>query len=80
MAKKRKADIANPIISGDAMDQFGFSRKWLRSRLRSGAIRSKKVGKHLLLDLDDVEREARGSGYDPEGQALLEKALKHRGK
>ena len=81
MAKKRKADgIGNPIISREAMEEFGVSRKWLRARLRSGAIRSKKVGKYLLVDYDDFKREANQSGYDPEGDKLLEKALRRQGK
>ncbi len=77
---KRTEEVRNPIISRDAMKEFGFGRKWLLARIDSGAIRSKKTGRYVILDLDDVEREVTKMGLDPATKKLLKRALNRRGK
>lgn len=52
----KTSEIKDPILAKHAVLEFGFSWKWLRPRIENGQIRSKKIGRYLVLARDDIER------------------------
>ena len=40
----------------EVREQFGFSKPWVFARLKSGAIRAKRIDGVLLVDLDSVRK------------------------
>ncbi|MGH9895605.1 MAG: hypothetical protein ACREA0_27210, partial [bacterium] len=70
-ASETPVTIDDPILAPDAQAQYGFGRKWLMLRIRRGDIRSRKVGRRLIIDRGDVER----LWMSPEDRDLLARAL-----
>ena len=50
------AKIADPILIKHAQDEFGVGRKWLLARIKSGEIRSQRIGHYVVLERSDVQR------------------------
>ena len=48
--------ITDPILIGDAREEFDVSRNWFLRRIKSGEIRAKKIGHNVVLERSDIER------------------------